>query len=727
MKENGEHFLNVRQPGMAGINTLVDPHDIKDQECPDMLNTVFDQGVIGVRQGYELLIEKPIGETGEALNLWTARCSDGKEYMIACYFTDPNINNFYVRDDVNNIWIPINGSYAPTFTKNIPFGAQTWDAGYASDRFYFCNGYDYVGRWRMSIGYLSQNTMSSDNFLTLEDASRFNQMQITIAQTVISGNKIPIVQPATVPKGISTSLSLGQMVFYSGSGITGISPGIYYVIPTNGVTGNSVSLAATLADAIAGNILPVSGTPDLGCSLYHVEPITINGVNLLYYSVSGNNLNLTTPVGSVMGKGTSVSTTITSRPGVAKGNIIKRWQSRLITANASPGSEVTMNFSRIAEPEDFVPVSDDIASGGSEVFMDGWGGITHIEDFGEFLLVGKEDVEYRFQFTLNADLSSQISQIVPIISGKGFCPISNLSAVKAMNTIYYPSRLSGFVSLSPLASGVTSSTGVNVISFNINNYVQNNLDVTKSRGIYFKNKVIWSVTSPTSQNFELVYDLVRNAWTRFDSWNSADKTIYGEDIYFISELDGNVYKGLTGYTDNNNAYQSYFLTKLNNFGEPAMPKVLDAFYIEGYMTQSTTLYTDIFYNEKGSLFKSTYKLNIQTPNFWFSGVDMAALGQLPINQGILDSLSPSQLQEFGYFRCYLSVPNNAGVFTLQAKIYSKDANSVWFISGHGANPQLEIVLPPMMRVDPVNDIPQEVVVVNTGPGLLQENGYYILL
>jgi hypothetical protein len=709
-------FKDSRQVGMGGMVTVTDQHDIKDVESPDMLNTWFDAGIIGVRTGSQIFATKPTGETGTPLQCMVAKTSDGVSYLISVYSSGTATNNFYLWDVKNSWWVPINGSYLPTFTQVKRFGYQGWCGGFGDDRLYFCNGYDHVARWRMNLDYLAVTTQPSDTSLTLNDASRFSIYTATISATLIADNVVTLNASPQQNAIYTNQWELGQMVYYVGSGVSGLTTNtLYYAVPTayslptNGTSGNNLGFATSLANAIAGNVVSISGTPSGTNTIYKAEPIILQSAvgsttNAIYYNKTGNVLTLTATIGASVAASSSVTTTITDRPMVQgnlsiHGKIFTTWQARLVMANQSLGAESTMYVSRVSQPEDWTTIGDDISSGGNQIFQDGFGAITDLKEFGAFLVVQKQDISYRFSFATNADLSAQFPQVTPIISGLGMGAINNQASVKAMNSIYYPTTTSGFINLSPVSSGTSNSTGVQVISYPINNYVQNSLDFTNSVGTFFRNKLLWTADSSSGSSVVMVYDTVRNAWTRFDSWNPKDIFVYNNLLYFISKFDGNVYQGFTGYTDNSNPYYAYVYSKMNNYGQPSLVKVADAIYVEGYMTQSTTIYADVLYNERGELFFETFKLAYGQNGFYFTNVNITGLDQVPINQGILDSLTPSQIKQLGFFRGYLSIDNSHGFFALQIKFYSKDADSVWFIIGQGANVEYQPQIPPLMRID----------------------------
>lgn len=706
--QTNEHFVDARQLAMKGLNTLTDVHEIQEQETPDMSNTTFDAGVIGVRPGISLFTTKPSGETNTFNTGIGVQTADGTQYLIVSYGA-----NWYLWDTTNNYWVPLNSSFT---NGTLPFSYQGWINSIADSRMYIGNGVDINERWRASVGHSLGNINAINTTVTLQanNGQRFYNDFYSITPGSISSNELTIL-PDTAG---NVSLPLGQMVFYTSNSIppTGMTVNtIYWVVPQDGTTGTTFKLATSLANAMANITISISGSVAVGDILDVVEPIIISdGVNTAtnyYYEVSNDTLHLVNQVGMTFGAGATVATTLTPRPIIPIGSIFTVSQRRFFTAAGTastantfvnqigPVSPVTMNFSRAGEPEDYLNDPDDIGSGFYATFPDGYPAITHVTDFGEYLLVGKNQAEYRFGFIQNSDLSAQILQVTPIISGSQMGALSSQTTIKAMNSVYYPTLGSGVVQLAPISTGVTATSGITVVSFNITNYV-NTLTFVKGR--YFNQKLFWKVETSTEPAL-LIYDMIRTAWTKWDGMNPADMFVYNNLFYYAETSTGNILQFFSNtYNDNGNPIVSYFFTKARNFGMASMPKTADKVYLEGYMTSGTTLYADVWYNEKGELSKKTYKLNTSNPNFYFSRVPVDPLGAIPFNQGILDSMPPSYLATLGSFRCYLSIPNSYGYFVIQVKYYSMDQDAVWFITGDGINAQPEPLAPALLTIDDIS-------------------------
>lgn len=157
----------VNKACLGGLNTFDDPKDIADQECSELLNMIFDDGVIYPRQGTILHRAKPEGETSDPFQMLIATSSDGVDYLIVNYGL-----NFYLDDTENNQWVKLNQDYTPP-TAGLFYGYANWNAGITDDRFYLGNGKDDVMKWIMAVSTLAVAAGAGDSTITLNDSVRF--------------------------------------------------------------------------------------------------------------------------------------------------------------------------------------------------------------------------------------------------------------------------------------------------------------------------------------------------------------------------------------------------------------------------------------------------------------------------------------------------------------------------------------------------------------------------
>jgi len=167
IKDEDNNFLEVRTPGIKGWNTFDDSSVIDDQALADAQNIQYDDGFIRPREGRDLILAKPTGETAEPLQLIKTKTSDGVYYKIAVYGA-----SFYLFHPDNKEWIKINQTYTPTETT-LRWGYITWNNGRGDDRLYACNGVDNFFRWDLAVTVASGAQSSGAASVTVDDNTRF--------------------------------------------------------------------------------------------------------------------------------------------------------------------------------------------------------------------------------------------------------------------------------------------------------------------------------------------------------------------------------------------------------------------------------------------------------------------------------------------------------------------------------------------------------------------------
>lgn len=676
-------FLHIRRPA-SSLNTYTDAQDISDIEAADALNVVFDRDYATPRGGSSLAWDVPSNETNNFLNLINCTTSARQEYALAIYA--PNI---YLRDETNNQWIKINGAYTPSATyKTLPYGNIVWNGGVGDDRVYFGNGQENTIKWIISLNFFASNGAAGDASITLTSAAQFPPS----GTVIIKGNSGEFSATYTSKTGnvLNLTAPLGQAVG-SGSAVT-------MAIQDMG-SGIASSILNLTTASVDGTITLLDAT-----NFANSGTVVINNagslVNLTYTSKSGNVLTLTGTVGYIILKGASVAFNNTAATVVPKGKLFAKFQGRLFIANAT-GTEATMWYSAVGNPENYA-VSSTPSGAGFYGFIQGTGQVTGLFDFGQYLGVLKGDSMHRFEFILDAAQSQKLDQVTPLISDKEMgCPFVN-AWVKKNNTIYYPSTTAGIFAIAPQVTGFQTSISVQVLSAKIQNLYQD-LVFTNSRATTYQTKILWTCATKTAIDTILVYDILKNYWTRFNNWPAKDWLNHSGNLYFGSSSDNKIYKAFDPVqTDTNQSYLSYTLTKRFDFGAPSIPKTLTAVYVQGYMNTSTTLYCDVLFNEYGTLQKVTYKI-IGGRAYVVQPIT-TALAMAMLGVPLLGSSDITSLSNQAVFKVYLGAPIRYSFFNIQFKFYSNDAAAVWSITGIGFNPRIDETIPSELVIGTAGEV-----------------------
>lgn len=437
----------------------------------------------------------------------------------------------------------------------------------------------------------------------------------------------------------------------------------------------------------------------------------LSEISLTYSSKSGNVLTLTSSVGQVIGIGAAVTMAITDlSPGtVPKGKIFAKFQGRLFIAN-SLGLETTLYYSNVGTPEDF-SVHGTPSGGGFYGFIQGVGEITGMFDFGQYLGILKADSVHRFEFVIDSTNATKIDQVTPLVSDNSMgCPYFK-QWLKKNNTLYYPSATSGIFAISPVVTGFQTTINLEVLDLKIHNLYQS-LVFTNGRSIAHDTKIFFSCATNTAIDTILVYDTLRQYWTRFNNWPVGDWFVHNGNLYFCSYIDGNIYQCFdSSYTDNNNPYTSYAVTKRYDFGSGSMPKTMSRLFMQGYMNTSTTLYCDVMFNEMGQQQTVTYQI-LGTQPYVVQPIT-PALAQIMLGFPIMggSGLDSENLQAI--FKIYLGLAIRYGFFNIQFKFYSTAAASNWVVTGIGMNPRVESKTPENLVIGPDGTVPVPTPTVST--------------
>lgn len=450
----------------------------------------------------------------------------------------------------------------------------------------------------------------------------------------------------------------------------------------------------TLTDA---SYFPTTGT-------LVVQELNGTARTMPYTSKAGNVITLTGTAGFIIASGAGVTSEISEKSAMAKGKVITRHQRRLCVANYY-GGEATLKYSNTELPEDF-STGAGVTKGGALIISDGNGGITLLTDFGDYLIISKEDAIVRFELQYNAALDAKLDKITPIVSDKSMGPINVWSTIKKNKTVYYPTATEGILDISPVSTGYSTSIGVEVKSKKIQPLYRS-LNFTNSRTTTFLNKILWSCATNTANDTVLVYDVLRDYWTKFNNWNVKDWCLHNSTLLFGSRVDNHIYKAFVNnvFADDDNPYTSSFTSKDYDFGEPSLPKTCAYMYVQGTISPTTSLYYDVTVVQGNRKVTQTYLIEGNGPLVAQNLPEALAMTMMGVPiQGMGSTLDLSNL---GVFRAYLAIPIRNGFYTLNYEAYSKAAGDYWTMTGVAFNPELVSQVPAQMIVgvesDPTNE------------------------
>jgi hypothetical protein len=440
-------------------------------------------------------------------------------------------------------------------------------------------------------------------------------------------------------------------------------------------------------------------------------------INLKYNNISGNVITLTTTVGASVIAGSTVVSPIVSRPNLPPGSAYSVFQKSRLVISAGQQTENTVYVSYFGEPESQLE-DDTVNSAVQSEVNKGRGGIIDIEDFGEYLMIRKNDVSFRYYFSFSSDMTTFEPASDTVVTGDGTGPVNQGANINYMNAVYSVTASEGIVRIYPDTTGTQTTTKLELKSRNVQNLVTEVLDFTDARTAAYRQKIYFACSNPilkdvkTPNNAVLVYDVLRDSWVIFKNWNCADIKKVNDKLIMLSLNDGGLYECLTTYQDmvgtNVLPYTASLSTKRMDFGEPSSVSKNQYLYVQGIITTNTTFYVDVLYNEGGYLGIVTYKIDGSDTKIAHKVVK-GGLGVFPFAVPLLggvDLLTMKSLQDPAFFRCYLQLNQSFVVSSLQARCYSVEAGSYWGITNMTTITQTQQDIIPTSLVVGPSEAPQ---------------------
>ena len=486
---------------------------------------------------------------------------------------------------------------------------------------------------------------------------------------------------------------IGSDVLYCGNGTEDC---IKWPIAVGYLAGNQLAADGTLT-LVDGASFPTGGGTIV------IQVVGGSPIYKTYTSRTGNVLTLSGTLGTNTASGAIVTSQIADATTVTKGKIFSSFLGRLIVAN-SAGGESTLASSQVGNAENFT-IGTDAGDPFLEVITDGNSGITGLDVFGQFLVVEKANSLFQISIDTAVDSSGASYQVVntkPLVDGISSGPTNPQAKIKQNNLLYYLTDTEGIWSVNPLITGGQTSVQPQLLSLKIQPFVLG-LDFSNARTTSFNQKVLWSCTSAATADTVLVYNLLRQTWTRYNNWPVKDWLRHNKKLYYASRTDNNIYQCFTSSKlDGSTPFEAYANTKMFDFGKGAIPKTTGRIYVQGYISPQQNLYFDVLYNIGGSL---------QTVNYMINGSDgivttniPTALAMFMLGSPVLGSVEVTQQNGIGIFKGYLAVPSRYGFFALGLKVHGTVNGTDFALTGIGFSPWEEIKSPANLEIGAIGDV-----------------------
>ena len=165
-------------------------------------------------------------------------------------------------------------------------------------------------------------------------------------------------------------------------------------------------------------------------------------------------------------------------------------------------------------------------------------------------------------------------------------------------------------------------------------FTADNLDFSSASGIVFRNKAYFTLKSSTDASLNdtiLVWDIKNSIWdSPITGFNANEFTIYNDgtsdELYFGSSASTNVYKVNNTAIDDIYGVTASWRSKRFNFGAPHLLKDMTDLYVEGLISDNTTLTITLLLDEDGNTQSFTTDLKGTDTSYLFSSPEFNTIG-----------------------------------------------------------------------------------------------------
>ncbi len=377
--------------------------------------------------------------------------------------------------------------------------------------------------------------------------------------------------------------------------------------------------------------------------------------------------------------------TFSTRP---KGNLYIVFDNRLFISGIV-GGEQTVWFSKYGDPltwaNNLISASTLINPG---IFNlgEGGGAVVGMTMDEESLYLLKRSIIYR------VGLTDEAYSILPLKTFDGKSQTvgaTNANSVFAGgNGVFFITPDNQILSLSRVAD--VDYPQLTPISNSIKNTILE-ADFSESSGIVFRDKAYFSYKSSrdvSKNDTVLVWNIKEKTWdSPVVGWNVQDWAVYddgsGEKLYFSSSVSYNINRVISQALDGIYDVKANWRSKLYNFGMPSELKELRGLFIEGYISDNTSINISLLADDGSQTLATQLKgteINYIYDNTTYNVFGFNAFGTERFGSNVNQGNKKR-------FRIYLTNFRINPFYNLQLEFASEGENQAWEILGYSLNIQ----------------------------------------
>lgn len=374
---------------------------------------------------------------------------------------------------------------------------------------------------------------------------------------------------------------------------------------------------------------------------------------------------------------------------IVKGNIYQVANNRLFVSGIASTTQA-IYFSRYGNPTDFVGanlITDAVADApGIFNLGEGGGAVTGLALDEGAIYAFKKSIIYKI--TLDGDGLYSLTPLKPFDGNSQTTgAVTDGSVFTGGNGVFFITPDKQIMNLSRIPE--FDYPQIVPISDVIKPTIQTG-DYASSTGIFFQNTAYISARSNPSETERndavFVWNDVIRAWeSPIIGWNPSVFTIYddgnGEELYFGDSRVAQIYKVTDSAIDNELGVTANWRSKRYDFGEPHHLKELDNFYIEGYISDNTTLEISLLFDENGDTQTYTTEFSGTETDYIFDAPEFNLFGFHPFG---FERFGSSDTPDVNKFRIYLNKNlRRVPFYNLQLEVASDGVAQSWEITSYG--------------------------------------------
>jgi len=640
---------------------------------------ITDGDRVGVRKGSELFGASSSAQT-PIKSCHTFRKRDGSEIMMRSYGT---VLEYY--HPTTEAFENLNGGY----TSGQIFGYANHNVNDdATDYVYFCNAVEEYSRWNGAYDTLSGTYSGAEATVTING-------DVFTDDTFYSGT-------ASAVGGGADTIDIATSDW-----ATDLWNDFYVHILDGAQVGKISKISATTATQITfAAIAGLAGTPQFEIRQLKFDDnnkkLRVGTSDVTYTGYTSSTFTGCSGMPAAS-DGDAVCQGVEPFPENPRGNVLKVLHTRMYVGNVTKGRQA-LHYSKVADASDFAFSATRVAGEGGIIDMpEGGGSINGLGIQEDVIYVLKEDIIKTVDFSqgLKADTDdNDMPTVLPLIEAPMVGVSSPLGTFKIDNQLYYISKSGGLKSVSRVAS-------VDFVqSLQLSDSIKNLVDETSfdnAAGIFFKQKayVAAQVADSPFNDILLVYNFQVKRYSgsqvSYGAWdapvegiNASCFTIYGGELYYGSSINPEMYRLEVDdrYDDNDLPFEAVARFAFDNAGKPENPKEHSTLFMEGYISESTTITIKERYNYMGGQEERETTLSGSEDDYIVYIPGDNVLGLLPLGvEALADydgEAAPHDLQKF---RVYLQTTHQPW-YEISLEVSSNQAGARWEITRFGRDVKL---------------------------------------